>query len=124
MKFKKNDILLSLAILFLALLLLVSYRVFFRRQGDYVTVTVGGQQYTTLPLDTDTSISIPGIKGSANTLNIREGYADMTDATCPDRLCVHQKKVRCQGESLVCLPNQVIVTVTSEKEPPLDDVAH
>ena len=36
----------------------------------------------------------------------------MKDADCPDRLCVKQGSISKNGESIVCLPHKVIVTVT------------
>lgn len=47
---------------------------------------------------------------------IRDGKADMKEADCPDKLCVHQKAISAENESIVCLPNRVVVTVTNSKK--------
>lgn len=89
-----------------------------------VTVTVDGALYATLPLSNDTTLTVHSGNGGENVLLIQNGQARITEASCPDLLCVHQKAISHRGESLVCLPNQVIVTVTSSKEEPhLDGVA-
>ena len=49
-----------------------------------------------------------------NTLEIRDGCADMTDADCPDKICVNQKAVSRPGETIVCLPNKVVVEVEAD----------
>lgn len=121
---KKNDFILLMTILILSLSLFIGYRFFFSRSGDYVTITVDGEIYKSLPLDEDTELTIKGTDGGANHLEIKKGAARITDADCPDKLCVHQKKIENQGETLVCLPHKVIVQVSSDKKGDLDDVAN
>ena len=33
-------------------------------------------------------------------------------ADCEDQLCVHQKEITLENESIICLPNKVIVEVS------------
>jgi hypothetical protein len=40
----------------------------------------------------------------------------MTQADCPDKLCVHQKAISATGETIVCLPNKVVVEIAGETE--------
>jgi len=54
---------------------------------------------------------------------IRDGKADMKEADCPDKLCVHQKAISAENESIVCLPNRVVVTVTNSKKEGMDGFA-
>lgn len=121
---KKNDFILLIVILILSISLFAGYRLFFFRSGDHVTVTVDGEIYKSLPLDEDTELTIPGTDGGTNHLEIKNGAASITDADCPDKLCVHQKKIENQGETLVCLPHKVIVQVSSNKERKLDGIAN
>ena len=44
----------------------------------------------------------------------------MIEASCPDKVCVRQHPVSGQGESLVCLPNQVVVEIQNGPEEGLD----
>ena len=37
----------------------------------------------------------------------------MTEADCPDQLCVHQKAVDAAGGTIVCLPNKVVIEALS-----------
>ena len=48
----------------------------------------------------------------------------MTDADCPDQLCVHQKAASKNHESIICLPNKVVVEVNGNKESEFDAVAN
>ncbi len=81
-----------------------------KKPGDTVVVTVGGEEFGRYSIDEDGEVVIETDKGK-NVLTIKDGYADITEATCPDGLCEKQRKIDESGESLVCLPNKVTVTV-------------
>lgn len=59
-----------------------------------------------------------------NRLRIQNGQAKMEWADCPDQLCVHQKAISRTGESIICLPNQVVVSVQGSKESELDGIVN
>ena len=55
---------------------------------------------------------ITGEKGeNLNRLIIKDGKAYMETATCPDGICVNHNPIFRDGESIVCLPNGVVVTI-------------
>ena len=47
----------------------------------------------------------------------------MEEATCPDKLCIKQKTISKDNESIICLPNKVAVTVTSKSESDIDVIS-
>ena len=47
-----------------------------------------------------------------NRFVIRDGKAYMEYASCPDGICVDHSPIFRDGESIVCLPNRVVITVT------------
>ncbi len=81
-----------------------------RHSGGTVSVTVGGEMVAELPLDEDASLPIETESGT-NLLVIEGAAARMESADCPDLLCVKMGAIRWAGESIVCLPHQVVVTV-------------
>ena len=48
----------------------------------------------------------------------------MIDATCPDHICVNQKEISKTGETIVCLPNKVIVEIKGADSSELDAVTN
>ncbi len=100
-----------LAGLILAVCLLV-----FSRTGSQVQVRVSGEVVATFPLNRDTSYTIQGADGGTNQLEIQDGSAWVSQASCPDKLCMGMGKISKSGQSIVCLPNQVVVEVVSGKE--------
>ncbi|MBQ2729212.1 MAG: NusG domain II-containing protein [Clostridia bacterium] len=102
-------------IILLAVCLFVSLAVWLcvtlsKKEGEYAVVTVNGEEYGRYSLSSEEEIVIETERGK-NVIVIRDGYADIIDATCPDGLCERQRRINETGESLVCLPNKVTVTV-------------
>lgn len=119
---KKNDFILIGIILVLAAAGLL-YMNLSQKTGDMVVVTVDGKIYKELPLSKDTTLEIEGINGT-NLLKIENGYADIIEASCKDSICVHAKKINHNEETIVCLPNKVIVKVQSNSDSGLDAIAN
>jgi len=114
-------------IIFIAVLLVlvsVSGLCFYllRGEGDMVVVTVDGTEFGRYSLLEDTTVEIrTGAGGSEmNVLVIKDGMAYVESATCPDGICAGHKPIHREGESIVCLPHKVVITVhaTNEKEAP------
>ena len=79
-----------------------------KKDGAYVVVKVDGKEVATYSLSEDGEHEL---NGGTNILRIEDGKAYLTDATCPDHLCVNQGKIDQTGETITCLPNRLTVTV-------------
>lgn len=110
---KKNDLILIGSVLVLALFFFIGYHLIYHKEGSYVIVTVDGTQKAAFPLSEDTTYTIKGAHHGTNRLVIKDGSASITEADCPDKLCVNQKAIQKEGETLVCLPHKVIVSISS-----------
>ena len=71
--------------------------------GGRAVVSIAGEDVMTLPLDRDAQVVL-GEGDHTNTLVIRDGAAAVTQASCPDQVCVRQGRIQYQGETIVCLP--------------------
>lgn len=120
---KRADIILTVVFLIIALLFFACYNLFFHKTGTMVKVMADGKIIKILPLNKDITITINGYNNGTNVLQIKDGYASVTGADCPDKLCQKQKKIRHNGESIVCLPNKIIISVISDEKPEIDNVA-
>ena len=117
----KSDILLLgglvlVGVVFAMLLMLT------RQQGAQVQVSVSGTVTACYPLERDGVYSIAAENGGTNLLVIADGKAHMEEATCPDGLCVNMGSINKNGQSIVCLPNQVVVEVIGGEEAQDDGV--
>jgi hypothetical protein len=116
----KNDIFFDVS-LFLVVSIFGSMYFFLREEGNTVTVTVDREVYGEYPLYEDRVVEIR-TGDSLNILVIRDGKAYMETASCPDGICTAHKPIFRDGESIVCLPNKVVVTVSAKNEPKPDIV--
>jgi hypothetical protein len=119
----RNDVLLIAALLLLSAVGIV-YLFVFRPGGDTVKVTVDGELYGTYSLSEPRTeeIRTGDDGGQINRLIIRDGKAHMEYATCPDGICVSHRPIFRNGESIVCLPNRVVVTVVTENASDVPDI--
>ncbi len=108
----KNDVLFIGALLLLFSFLGLSLFLF-RGEGDRVLVTVDGVEYASYPLNTDIVTDIrTGAAGEGhNRLVIKDGKAFVEEASCPDGICAAHRPIHREGESIVCLPHRVVITV-------------
>jgi len=103
----KWDILLIGGVLLLAAILYLTFS-FGQEEGAGVRVCVDGKEIASYSLQQDGTYSL---NGGTNTLVIEDGAAWVSEADCPDDLCVKQGKIRSGGQCITCLPNKLTVTV-------------
>ena len=108
----RNDIILIVGILIIAVIALI-YLFVLREGGNRVVVTVGGKEFAQYPLSQDIDEDIySGENGiNHNRLIIKDGKAYVESANCPDGICVSHSQIHRKGESIVCLPHEVVITV-------------
>ena len=117
---KKNDYKLMVIVIAAAVFLFVAASLKEKGRENVIEVKIDGVIRGRYALSENREINLNG----TNHLVIKEGKADITDAKCPDKVCVKQKAISKVGESLVCLPNKVIVTVAEGEENELDGVVN
>lgn len=124
---KKNDIILVAVIMAVTLVLICGMRLWQRNntnEAAVAVVTVDGEVYGTYPLAEDVTEKIEFPDGSYNILKISEGYADVTEASCPDQICVKHNRIKYAGEAIICLPNKLVVQIEGGDENGIDGSTH
>ncbi|MCR5233499.1 MAG: NusG domain II-containing protein [Lachnospiraceae bacterium] len=110
----RNDIILIVVLsVFSALFTIYLFMV--TQHGNKVSVYVDGQLTGEYLLDTDMEVEITGYNGGINEMSISDGRVRMSGASCPDRLCIHQGSISRAGQSVVCLPNRVILRIDGKE---------
>lgn len=78
----------------------------------------------TYPLDAPQSVTLPlDSSYGHNVLVIENGTVRMEESSCPDQVCVHTGTIDKPGQTIVCLPNRVVIEITGSKESPIDDLS-
>lgn len=95
-----------------------------QKDGEMVTVEVSGEPVASFPLSEELTYVIDGKNGGTNTLMIKDGYAWVSEASCPDGLCKNMGKIRNSSQSIICLPNEVVIRITGGEVSEIDAVIH
>ncbi len=109
-----------ISVLLIFSLLLIAFSLIFRRPGASVTVEVDGVKLGEYSLSED---GVFPLNGGTNTLVIEGGEAYLRDSHCPDHTCENTGKIHFVGQSIICLPNRLSVTVRGESEGGVDLVS-
>ena len=104
---KIRDFILILAIL-LAALLIFLFQTSGKREGSWAVVEINGVETGRYSLGCDGEFAL---NGGTNILTISEGKASVSEADCPDKLCVKQGKIKYTGQCITCLPNKLTVKI-------------
>lgn len=113
----RNDIIFIVALLAVAAVAGLLFFLF-REDGDRVVVTVDGDVMAEYPLSKDAEVDIRTGREEEqlNRLVIKDGQAFIERATCPDGICVAHKPISHDGESIICLPHKVVVSVEQDQK--------
>ena len=109
LKFNRFD---ALAALVVALLAVASALWFYlpRQQSGELTVvvSVSGAEQSRTPLADFTEATVTS-RGYTLHIIAENGGVAVTDSNCPTQDCVHTGRITRTGQSIVCLPAQVVV---------------
>lgn len=86
--------------------------------NKYVLIMADGKVYQKIPLLLDLRRSTIMVKSAEGYLyvEISDGKVRVLDSTCPDKLCVHQGWISNVGETIVCLPNRITISIVGGNE--------
>lgn len=107
---RRSDLILIGSLLLVGLVL-CAVLLLTRTAGTQVQVRVNGSVIKTFPMDTDRTYTVHGTDGGTNELVISGGSAYVSEASCPDGLCMGMGKISHSGQSVICLPNKVVIEV-------------
>lgn len=114
-KFIRNDIILIGVIVVLAVASFLCFKLF-QRNGNNVLVSINGETVERYSLSKDIKKQIfsEDKNGYENVLVIKDGKAYILSANCADKICVHHRPISKTGESIVCLPHKLVISIEEE----------
>lgn len=106
---KKADRILIAVVLLAAVLCSILFLGMNRKVTEgYALVEQDGAEIMRLPLSEDTSVQIDCDSGY-NVVTVQDGQVSVTQADCPDQICVRQGSIQGSYESITCLPHKMVV---------------
>ena len=80
-----------------------------RKDASQVEIHHNSDLVCTLPLDEDDTVTVNGVE-----ITVKSGVAFGAKSECPDGHCMGFGQLKKGGDSAVCLPNRVTVTVVGK----------
>ena len=115
----RPDIIFISAIIVISLLVLL-FIFMTKEEGAVAVVEIDGV------VQGEYSLAIDGVfplNDGTNVLVIENGEAYLNYSSCPDHTCERTGKVRYVGETIICLPNRVSITITGASSDGVDLVS-
>ncbi len=103
---KKGDILIFLSIIALIVISFIAVFVLRPDSADTVIIKQNNKIVYEDKLYKDKTVSLEG-----NKIKIEDGSVYMEEAFCANKICVRSRAIGKAGESIVCLPNKVIIEI-------------
>lgn len=104
------DIVVISVILAVSLIVLLLMTVF-KTEGASLIVEIDGQKVAEYSLSQN---AVYELNGGTNVLTVENGTAYMSSSSCPDHICENKGRIKYVGQTIVCLPNKLTVTVAGE----------
>ena len=112
--YTRNDWLL-IAILFAASCLPLAFFTYPSPKENVVVISVAGKAQAVLPLSDERQEKKITTPEGSNTVVIENGQVAITEADCPDRVCVATGHISRSHEVIACLPHKLLVEIKPDE---------
>lgn len=125
---KKADVIIIGVILILALAGFGASNIMFSHKyaNKYVDINLKGKLYQRVLIKNNAFKKTIEIKSNLgkNVILIENGGARMLDADCHDKICIKEGFKSKVGQTIVCLPNKLVVEIKGEDKAETDEVSY
>ncbi len=75
--------------------------------------------YKEFPLEENIEYTVTTDNG-INTFKILDNKVKMIDANCKDKICLYEREIEYNNETIICLPNNILIKIESDEESSID----
>lgn len=112
-----------LIIILITLSFSISYLSFSgQSKAQNVEIKLSNKIVKRIPLSKNGRYEVNGSLGISR-FEILNGKVRMTESACPNKTCIAQGWIKIPKTSIICLPNKVIITPTTNGEARVDSIA-
>lgn len=121
--FKKWDIIIIIVLIVFSFIPEIVFGLILGKEynSTYAEITIAGELYKNVPLSSHKGKDtiIVKTKYGKNIIEVEDNSIVIVEADCKDKICMNPGHIDKPGESLVCLPNRVMVEIKGKIE---DDI--
>ena len=122
MKLKKYDI---IAIICVAVIVIISYitvNLLRNDEADTVVIYVDGKIEKKLDLNKNQEYKV-NVDNGYNIIRVKDKKVRIKESDCSNQTCVNMGTISKDGQTLICLPHKVEVTIVSDDKSEVDVIA-
>ena len=82
-----------------------------RSPGRFAEIIQDGVLIRTVDLTVNAEFTIENSAGGYNRIQVEDGAVSVIEASCPDKVCIHQGAVSAGPQPIVCLPNKLVIKI-------------
>lgn len=84
-----------------------------KSDGDTVIIENHGKMFAKYSLYENTEIDVPceSVANGKLHVSISDGQVRVTESCCTNQVCVKHSAINKSGESIICLPNRIVVKI-------------
>jgi hypothetical protein len=97
----------------------IAFAVYGGRHGEAYAHINSAQDELFYALDVPHLVNVKGPLGTT-VIRIADGFAQVIDSPCREKICVKSGKIHSPGEWIACLPNQVLITIEGREPSDVD----
>ena len=101
------------AIVIVAVSLTVFFCCFVLQPGSVIRITDHGKLLDELDLNINQEYRVDS--EYMNKIIVENRVVYVKESTCPNQICVHQGKIRHAGESIICSPNGIVISIEGDQ---------
>lgn len=94
--------------------------------GTVAVITQDGQEIQRIDLNKVTNaytLRVDHPDGGYNLVLVEHGQISVTEASCPDKVCINQGTIHDSLTPIVCLPNKLMITIEGTEDDLMADAA-
>jgi len=117
--FVKKDILIFIILAVFLSVLFGGVLYIYNKKGDDAYIYSDGELIKIMPLNTNDEF-LYEYDGHYNIIIVENGYIYVKESDCDDKVCIIKGKINKVGDSIICLPHKLVITIKGEGDNPAD----
>ena len=122
MQNKKKNIILFGGLLLLIIAGFLIRSVLYSGQEAHIEIICENEVRYTFDMDETKTIRVEHSDGSYNVVCIEHGTVRVEDADCDNHDCIKQGRISKVGQSVICLPHQMVIRIVGTQDSEYDAV--
>ena len=116
----------TIAVIFIISAIASTLVFLYHGKGNTVSIYQNGELVETILLDTVTTpyqLTLESQDGEYNVISVEQGRICVSDASCPDQVCVNSGWLSDGAIPIVCLPNELVIQADTNNPDSIDGSA-